>query len=167
MIFSKLMKLKVWTILILLSLVLMIPSLALGESIQIKEESINPGAFQYPLKRAWEKMRLFFTFGSENKLNFQQVLLGKRLSELKFVVDKKDLSVLETTSQRFSYQAGTVVEQLKKSGKDEKKAEVLEDFAKYQPVLENLRDQYPANSSFWMLLQHSINTLKILSDQLK
>ena len=49
---------------------------------------------------------------------------------------------------------------------DEKK-KLIKIFEKYSKLLANLRDKYPANSSFWMLVQHDINSLSILSERLK
>lgn len=135
--------------------------------IGIKQERINPGSFYYSLKRAWEKVRWYFTFSDQNKVNYHQDLLNKRLSELKYVVDNKLLSEVETSSQRFAYQAGVLADVLKKMNDKEGNALLLEDFEKYKLVLNKLRDNYPANSSFWMLIQHDINTLKILSEQIK
>lgn len=134
---------------------------------EIKQERTNPGSFYYSLKRAWEKVRWFFIFSDQNKVDYHQDLINKRLSELKYVVDSKLLSEVETSSQRFAYQAGVLVGQLKKMNDKERDTKLLKDFEKYKLVLEKLRDNYPANSSFWMLLQHDINTLNILSDQIK
>ena len=47
------------------------------------------------------------------------------------------------------------------------KSSIQNKFKEYKPILEKLRDIYPANSSFWMLIQYDIDTLDILSKKLE
>ena len=135
------------------------------ESITIKNETINPGSFYYSFKRAWEKVSEKLQFGEQSKINFYESLLKTRLAELNFVVEKKLLSEVQTASERFSYQAGILSSEIVKTNKDKEKT--IKEFKQMQIFLDKLRDKYPANSSFWMLVQHDINTLTILSDKLK
>ena len=136
------------------------------EQLDLPKTTINPGSFYYPLKRLWKKGRDVLNFTTGSKKSYALTLLTIRLSELNYVVDNKLLSEVQTSSERFSYSAGIVADLVKKADDDEKK-KLIEDFEKYGKFLENLRDKYAANSSFWMLIQHDINTLKILSEKLK
>lgn len=138
---------------------------AVEESISIKNETINPGSFYYPLKRLWEKGREKLLFNAKSRVSFHQSQLRTRLGELNYVVENKLLSELQTSSQRFAYEAGILKEELVKGNQDKEK--VIKEFEQMQRFLDKLRDNYPANTSFWMLIQHDINTLSILSDQLK
>lgn len=135
------------------------------ESIAVKIEIINPGSFYYPLKRLWEKGMDKLQFGERSKIAFYESLLHTRLSELNFVVENKLLSEVQTSSERFAYQAGILTDELAKANMDKEKT--TKQFRQMQIFLDKLRDNYPANTSFWMLIQHDINTLQILSDKLK
>jgi len=137
------------------------------ESISIKNEAINPSSFYYPLKRLLEKGKEKFMFSNEAKKSFYETLLKTRLAELKFVVENKFLSEVQQSSERFAYQAGILTEELVKQRRSEDKVKIIKDFEKYSKFLENLRDKYPANSPYWLLIQHDINSLKILSERLK
>ena len=44
---------------------------------------------------------------------------------------------------------------------DNKKQQVINLYKSYRIILEKLRDKYPANSSYWMLVQHIINSIDI------
>lgn len=134
-------------------------------AINIKNEAINPGSFYYSFKRLWEKGRARLFFNIKSKVSFSESLLKTRLAELNYVVEKKLLSEMQTSSERFAYQAGILTEELISANKG--KEEMIKKFEQYAKFLEGLRDNFPANSSFWMLVQHDINTLSILSEKLK
>ena len=137
------------------------------ESISLKNEVITPGSFYYSFKRLWEKGLEKLQFSRESKITFYQSQLQTRLSELKNYLENKVLSEVQTCSERFSYYAGILTDELVKQNKSGEKEKIIKEFEKMQKFLEGLRDKYPANTSFWMLVQHDINTLKILSDTLK
>ena len=137
------------------------------ESISINNEAINPGSFYYSFKRLLEKGMEKFQFTRQSKVNFLESLLNKRLAELNFVVENKLLSEVQTSSERFAYQVGILTQELVKQNKLQEKEKFLKEFEQMQKFLEKLRDVYPANTSFWMLVQHDINTLGILSEKLK
>lgn len=133
----------------------------------INYPAINPTSFLYPVKRIWEKAFPFILFSQKSKLDYNQGLLKERLAELKYVAEKKLLSDIEKSSQRFAYQAGVTVEGLKNLNDKNKINQTLEDFKSYNKILASLRDFYQANSSFWMLIQQDIDTLNILSGKIK
>lgn len=143
---------------------------AAEETTTLKNEVINPGSFYYSFKRLWEKGIEKLQFSRQSKINFYQSQLKTKLVELNFVVENKLLSEVQRSSERFAYQAGILTDLLIKQ-RDEQKDEAIarktiEDFQKYNRLLESLRDKYEANSSFWMLIQHDINTLNILLEKL-
>lgn len=137
------------------------------ETLSFKNEVINPGSFYYPFKRLWEKGKEKFIFSQNTKRLFYKSLLITRLSELNFIVENKFLSEVQQSSERFAYQAGILTEELVKQKNKEDKEKIIKEFEQYSKFLEKLRDKYEANTSFWMLIQHDINTLKILSESLK
>lgn len=135
------------------------------DSLNIKNETINPGSIYYSFKRLWEKGSAKLQFSSQSKIRFNESLLKTRLAELNYVVQNKLLSEVQSSSERFAYQAGILTKGLSKGNKEKEK--IVKEFEQIQIFLDKLRDNYPANSSFWMLIQHDINTLKILADQIK
>lgn len=140
---------------------------AADETLVIKGEGINPGSFYYSFKRIWEKGMDRLQFSTDSRVNFYQSQLKIRLSELNYVIENKLLGEVEQSSQRFAYSAGTLTNNLVKQNKSSEKEKVIKDFEKYSKFLEQLRDKYEANTSFWMLIQHDINSLGILADQIK
>lgn len=132
--------------------------------ITLKEEFINPGSVYYPIKRIWEKFLLIVSFPAKNKTNYEISLLETRLSELNNVVKNKELSELQQSSQRFSYHAGILVDHIISNNQDK---QIIESkFKSYIELLDQLRDKYPANSSFWLLIQQDIDSLNILMNKL-
>lgn len=136
-----------------------------NEQLNLPNTKVNPGSFYYPVKRLWEKGQEKLQFSRQAKINLYESLLRTRLAELNYVVEKKLLSEVQSSSERFAYYAGILTGELVKENIDKEKA--VKEFEQYGKFLEKLRDKYEANSSFWMLVQHDINTLRILSDQLK
>lgn len=139
--------------------------IAQGNGITLKNESINPGSFYYSFKRLWEKGLERLQFSKQSKVHFYQSQMLTRLAELKFVVENKILSEIQTSSQRFAYTAGILTNEVIKDNVDKKNT--AEQFQNMQKILSKLRDNYPANSSYWMLVQHDINSLNILKEGLK
>lgn len=137
------------------------------ESFSLPNTKINPGSFYYPFKRILEKGWERLQFSETQKIAFYKSQLKVRLSELNYVVEKKLLSEVQRSSERFAYQAGILTEEAIRQNKSEDKKNLIEEFEQFSLFLDKIRDVYPANSSFWMLIQHDINTLSILSDQLK
>lgn len=137
---------------------------AAEEELKIANENINPGSILYSFKRLWEKSSEKFIFDDKSRVSFHESLLKKRLAELRFVVEGKHLGEVQTSSERFAYQAGILTNNLLKTNNGKEVA--INEFNQLTNTLNRLRDAFPANSSFWMLVQHDINTLKILSDQL-
>lgn len=134
-------------------------------NLNLKNETINPGSFYYPFKRVWEKITTVVFFWPQAKLSYSEDLLEVRLSELQKIVTDNQLNDFQQASERFSYQAGVLVDQLINST-DEKKKEVKEEFNNYIRLLTELRDMNQANSSYWLLIQQNIDSLNILSNKL-
>lgn len=152
-------------IFIVILFVLFQPNVIKAEELSIKNEFINPGSFYYSFKRVWEKGLEKLQFSPLSKINFSQSQLKVRLAELQYVVENDLLSEVQKSSERISYQAGKLTDELISENKD--KESTAKSFQEMQKFLEKLRDKYPSNSSFWMLIQHSINSLGLLSEKLK
>lgn len=140
------------------------PKLSFAKEINLPQVSITPDNYlSYSFKRIFEKTILFTKFNNQAKEQYFRELSAVRLSELKNAVDKKYLSDIQQSSERFSAQIGVltdlVVSNKGELGKDVPAIKEL--FTNYKIILANLRDKYPANSSFWMLIQHSINSVDL------
>jgi len=159
------------TLIILFSLLtlLFIPQVktvfAQEETVYLPVEKTLPTSSLYPFKRLWEKVRLTLTLTQNGKLNYKKLLMEKRLSELVSLVNNKDTENIERASQRFAYQAGVYAEQVQKNNHSTEEA--LETFGKYKRVFPRLRDHYPANGAYWLSIQQDLDTLNILSDEIK
>lgn len=138
-----------------------------SEGLNLPDNKINPESFLYPLKRLSENILLKLNFNSDSKFKFYENLTRVRLAELKHVAERKLLGQIETSSQRFAYQAGILTDYIVGNKLNKEKDKILQSFEQYKPVLVKLRDLYPANSSYWLLLQQGIDTLNINADKLK
>lgn len=122
----------------------------------------------YSLTRLTEKALIFTKITKDSKVDFLKELFLKRLAELKYVVDNKLLGEIQQSSQRLSYQVGILSDYIKANrdlSKQKIDAENL--LNSYQGLLVSLRDKYPANSSYWMLIQHDINSININLEKFK
>jgi len=132
---------------------------------QFKKSTINPDSFLYKIDRGLEKVFLKFQFSNNLKMNYYTSQLEERFSELDYIASNKKLGQFETTSQRFAAQAGTLVEHTVANNLEKDK--IRETLSNYKNHLPKLRDLYQANSSFWMLIQHDIDSLNLYLDKLK
>ena len=161
-------KSKVLLLAILVSCFLIVNQVSAStEDIIINYPTITPNSELYPIKRLWEKGFHFVLFSQKMKFNYNEGLLKERLAELKYVAEKKLLSEIETSSNRFAHQAGVTIEQLRNLNDKGRVDKTLDQFKSYSKTLASLRDLYEANSSFWRLIQQDIDTLNILSDKIK
>lgn len=128
---------------------------------------ITPESFYYPFKRIYEKALLTLNFSSNSKIEYNRNVYKERLAELNYVANSRLLGVFETSSNRFSAQAGTLTDNVLSLKMDSHKKDIIKLFNESKATLEKMRDLYPANSSYWMLIQHSINSLELNSEKLK
>jgi len=161
--------LKCLIIFVFLSLYLIFPIFSLAsspESYGLTTQLTLPGDSKYFLKRLKEKTTEFFKITHKSKSAYRQILLEKRLSELISLVENKNQNEIANSTQRFAYQAGKLAEG-SYNDNSLRKNEIIALFEKYKPILDKMRDNFPANSPFWLLSQQDIDTLNILSDRLK
>ena len=136
------------------------------ENLKLPTQAINPGDFYYLPVRLWEKIAEKFQFDSNSKFKYSSTLIDKRMSELGFVVKNQRLGEVQKSSERLAYEVGTLTDLLIKEKDAQKKGQLNKKINSFFPALAELRDNYPANSSFWMLVQHDINALKEYSEKL-
>lgn len=104
-------------------------------------ELINPDSKFYEVKRTTEKVML----------TPLTVLIDRRFNEILYLVDKNQLGELENALARYSATAGALLEIPK-----EKRG--LKNLETYKSELARIRDVFPANSSFWLMVQSSLDT---------
>lgn len=141
----------------------------LAVDINLPNVIITPEKYLFfSIKRLFEKGLVYAQLSNDSKEDYYRGLTLKRASELKFVIENKFLGEIEKASQRFSFEIGTLSDYIA-ANKDleKKKASTKDLFNNYKGFLENLRDKYPANSSYWMLVQHSINSIDLNLEKLK
>lgn len=122
---------------------------------------ITPDSFYFPFKRITEKIMANFQVGSDAKVNYYKNLVQNRMAELNYVVEKDYLDQIEKSTQRVSYQVGVLTDYVVAKKLNNKKQSLTDLYKEDKTILEKLRDKYPANSSFWMLVQHIINSIDI------
>lgn len=136
------------------------------ENLNLPTQAINPGDFYYSPVRLWEKITARFQFNNNSKFNFSNSLIDKRMSELIFVVKNRRLDEVQRSSERLAYEVGTLTDLLIKEGNAQKKEQLKKKIDGFAPALAELRDNFAANTSFWMLVSHDINALKEYSEKL-
>lgn len=141
----------------------------LAAELSLPNTIINPDNYLfYSIKRLIEKSTIFLKFTKDSKIDYYHSLINKRAAELKYVVELDLLSEIERATQRFSYQVGILSDYISNTSDLKNRRQSISDFLKsYKGLLENLRDKYPANSSYWMLVQHSINSIDLNLEKLK
>lgn len=130
--------------------------------LKIEIQSVNPGDdYKYVLKRLKEKIVLaILSFSSQRKANYYVGLLDIRLSELKYVVDKKDIANIQTTSQRYAAISGELTDFVLGKNLTDYNGKLVNIMSSHIPFLENLRDSYPYVSSEYRFVQDDANSLK-------
>lgn len=136
------------------------------EEYKLTGQKTLPNSSSYSFKRIKEKLSMRVKLSSESKFEYSKILLEKRLSELVSLVDIKEPSLITGASQRFSYQAGILAD-LNSKLKNSRKADIKTMFDEHKKILSELRDNYSANSAYWLLIQQNIDTLNILLDKMK
>jgi hypothetical protein len=136
----------------------------------VKYEKVNPkDGFSYAIKRVKEKVGIFLlSRNPKKKLNYLKDLLGIRLSELKFVVDNKDIGNIQTASQRYFTTAGEITALVNSQSQlTSDKNGVITLFNQHLPVLESLRNTYNNTTAEWRFLRDDANYLIDYSTLLK
>src|SRR5258708_4937364 len=70
---------------------------AVSKTLNLKNESINPGSAYYLLKRAWEKFYLSMPLSTELKVKYEMQLLEIRLAELNYIGRNRMLDEFENS----------------------------------------------------------------------
>ncbi len=162
-------KLKAALTIFLTLLFIAFSSVVLAADISLPQTTINPDKYLFfSVKRLVEKAAFYTKWTKESKTDYFRDLTLTRTAELKYVVENKLLGEVERSTQRLSYQVGTLSDFIATNPQlQNKKQNVTNLLTGLKKPLENLRDKYPYGSSYWMLVQHSINSIDINLEKLK
>lgn len=158
---------KIFSFIILILVILQFNIQVLADENNLQNPTVRPESIYYPLYRFWEKAIEKSKFTDQSKVEYYQSLTDRRLIELNYVVKKNLLGEIQTSSERLSYYAALTKDAVKKINHKEDIEKLTKKFDADIKILEKLRDKYAANSSYWMLIQHSINSLKSYQGNLK
>lgn len=136
-------------------------------TVDVYYESVNPpDGMSYLLKRISEKINLFFSFSNENKIKNYRKLVNVRLSELKFIIEKRQMGYFEKSTQRYFTATGQLVEFLVSSNIKGEFMPVKEELITHIPVLIKLRDSFDFGTAEWRFVEDDINYVKGYIDDL-
>lgn len=121
-----------------------------------------PGLFD----KLEEKITLFFKFNKADKISYYQYLLDKRLAEIKYVVDAKQLDNIAPTASRYETYTGNLTNQLSASTPQEQKSSLLSMSQRHIQSLKSLQGNFDYDSAWWLVLQHDMNVETILQQKL-
>lgn len=132
------------------------------------QEKINPDSgITYKTKRLKEKIALVLKFSNLSKTNYLEKLLERRLYELKYIVENKQIAYLENSSQRYETSAGILTEFVIAKNVKSKKEELITMFRQHQKDIEKIRDNYSYGTSEWRLVMNDFNSLEIYISKLQ
>jgi len=134
----------------------------------IAYEQINPSnSYSYNLKRLKEKISLVFFYRTPvKKVNFLKTLFSRRIAELKYTVDNKDIVNIQTASQRYSTTAGQMTEIVTKNNLNSEKEYLKNLFSEQVSLIEKWQAVYKYDSAEWLFLKWDIDYLKLYSEKL-
>ena len=117
---------------------------------------------RYPLKRIKEKVSVIFLslFNKKSLGSYQLKLLNDRTNELFYLAEHDKLPFIETAVSRYITQVGLVKDQLELDNVSGGKVTAL--LAGVYDKFEKLRDEFPAQSSMWLLYQQASDSTKVL-----
>lgn len=113
-------------------------------------ESINPNSLAYPLKRIGEKIYPIF-LSDEKEQDYLKIIYDRRFRELVYIINTEKTGFFEETVNRHNTTLNGV-------NKNEDIVGLQNDLKTNVSILEIFRDRYPANSTYWMLVQHAIDS---------
>ncbi len=121
-------------------------------------ESTNTDSPDFFFKRLQEEFIIrFLKRDQKSKDTYMAVLLDKRYRELVYVASNGQTGIFENTVRRYETTSGKLI------SKSNALTPALKTQARnYLKVLERVRDNYPANSAYWIMVQETIDTTKRL-----
>lgn len=157
---------KVFIINFLLLILFTFPINTLAQNNKLEYPTVTPDSMFYPMKRGWEKLLESIAFSREDKYKRNVEFLDERLDEMNYVVDKGLVSENQRASERYSFYAGSAVDNLIHTKDKEGILQLSSKFVNHKDILGKLRDRYESNSSYWLLVQQNIDTIDLLNKKI-
>jgi len=123
-------------------------------------EYLANGNYQRFVQRFPNLIPLILSTNPQKKLDYYEKLLGIRFSELKYIVDNKDISNIQVASQCYFTTAGQLTEFL--TSRNElalNKEAVIKLFTEHIKIIEALKKAYSDTTAEWRLLRDDANYL--------
>lgn len=131
------------------------------QTIAVDYEEVNPtDGTQYWIKRAKEKVGMFFSFSNNSKIEFQKKLTTTRLAELAYIINNKEMGYFEKATQRYFTTAGQLTDFIVEKKATHTLDSIKEVFSSHIPVLTKLRDVYNPTTAEWRFVEDDINYIK-------
>lgn len=139
------------------------------QAIEVKYEKINPSnGFDYALKRLKEKIYLTLLFYSKDKkAGYYNKLVTRRLAELKYVVEQKDMANFENATTRYSTTVGMWVEYINQKNLVDQEEPASQLLVQHSPVVERLMEKYDPTTAEWRFVKQDLDYLQIYIDKLQ
>ncbi len=139
------------------------------EEYTLHKENVNPGDdISYIIKRVREKISLvLLSFSPNRKADFYIQLTDVRINELGYIVDKKDIANIQTTSQRYSSAAGELTQYVISKNLTSLKDKIIQKFESHIKTIEKLKKNYDSNSAEWRFLEYDSSYLKTYQQKLQ
>lgn len=136
---------------------------------EVVYEKVNPNdGFSYLTKRFGEKIKLIlFSVSANSKENFYKELVNRRLAELKFIIDNKDVNNFEIATIRYSTTVGEWTEHILAKKLDDKKKPAIEVLSTHTPVVEQLMQGFDGTTAEWRFVKQDADYIKIYSAKLE
>lgn len=122
----------------------------------------------FALKRIQEKAFLSLKSSPEDRVEYMNTLLDRRLEELDSQVRRQSYGYILPSALRYSSTAGQITELIISQNMKDKVASQIEKFNNHQQVLQKIYVLYPKNTDNWewKYIQDDVNYLGIYRDQL-
>lgn len=136
---------------------------------KVTYEKTNPNdGFSYITKRLGEKVKLIlFSFSANGKESFYKELANRRLAELKYVIDNKDLNSFEIATIRYSTTVGEWTEHILAKKLDDKKKPAIEVLSTHTPVVEQLMQGFDGTTAEWRFVKQDADYIRIYISKLQ
>lgn len=121
----------------------------------------------FTLKRLQEKFFMAIKTNPKDKIDYYNILLDKRIEELKTIIKNREPNLILSSSLRYSTTAGLMTELIISNHLTEVVNTTQEKFKKHQEIFKNLDNSYQKDEGEeWKFIQDDYNYLSIYSQQL-
>ena len=104
-----------------------------------------------------EKIGLFLKFNNEDKLNYQQQILEKRMGELEYVINNGQGDLIEEMSSRYGTYLGNFSDFAVNNKITDKKEQLIILYDDHIQLLTYFQQKVGVDTGWYILLQHNIN----------